>query len=401
MIDLLKNVRIVDITAIVMGPYATQMLADMGADVIKVEPLEGEIFRNTPPAKSRGMGAHSLNCNRNKRSLAVDLKTEAGRKILTDLIKGADVVIHNMRAKAAKKLGIDYASITKLNPTAIFCEAWGYGQEGPYRDEPAFDDIIQSYSGLASINANEEGVPRFFPTIICDKVTALYVTQAILGALYHRAVTGKGAHLEVPMYETNVAFFMLEHLSGETFVPPEGGLGYLRIMERKPMPTKDGYITSGVYTHAHWIKFLNAIGREDLVAHAWLKSQATIAANIDKLYALMAKEIMPARTSAEWLEILRQLDIPCAPVLGLSDLLDNPHLKAVSLFETVNHPTEGQLRTIRLPYRVEGVGSRPDTHAPRIGEHTQSLLETLGYDSQQINALFSAGVVASDSLDVG
>lgn len=367
MYDFLKGVRVLDLTAVVLGPIATQYLGDFGADVIKVEPPSGDILRHIRPARSNGMGAGYLNFNRNKRSLCVDLKKDEGRARFDALLKDADVLVHNMRPSAAKRLGLDPDEIRKTYPALVYCVAAGYGSCGPNAEYPAYDDIIQAASGVADLNKNQNGEPRFLPTVLCDKVGGMHLAMAMLAGVAHQAKTGQGCFIEAPMFEGLVSFLMLENLAGETYCPPLGKVGYERLQSpnRKPFPTKDGFIGVLPYNAKHWANFLKFTGHTDLAEADWVQNSASRSDRIGELYAVVA-EVMPTRTTAEWLDILRKLDVPCTHVNSLDDLLSDPHLNQVGLFQDVQHPTEGEIRSIRSPFWVEGVEECTDAPAPNL-----------------------------------
>ena len=370
MYDLLKGVRVLDLTAVVLGPLATQYLGDFGADVIKVESPSGDIFRYVRPARSDGMGAGFLNFNRNKRSVSLNLKNDGDRSRFFELLAEADVLVHNMRPGAAKRLGLDPEAIRDAYPNLVYCVSAGYGSSGRNAEHPAYDDIIQAAAGVAHLNRNQNEEPRFLPTIICDKVGGMHLAMAVLAGVAHQARTGLGCFIEAPMFEGLVSFLMSEQLAGETFRPPLGKVGYERLLSphRKPFPTKDGFIGVLPYNGKHWASFLNFVGREDLANADWVQDSAARSENIDKLYAVVA-DVMPERSTAEWLEVLRDLDIPCTPVNSLDDLLTDDHLSDVGLFQDVEHPTEGALRSVRSPFWVQGAKECPDAPAPGIAVH--------------------------------
>ena len=259
MYELLKGIRIIDLTTTYLGPYATQFLGDMGADVIKIEPRAGEVGRSPRPSRSPDMGAGFLNTNRNKRSLALDLRAPAGRKVVVRLTKSAHAFVHNMRPQAAAKLGLSYDDIRRANPQIVYCFSPGFDQEGPMAAEPAYDDIIQALSGLSDLNRGETGAPRFLPTIIADKVVGIHLAYAVSAGLVHVMRTGEGCEIEVPMFEAMAAFLLVEHLSGETFRPPLAPLGYERMLaaNRRPYRTRDGYMAIMPYTTQQWARFLD------------------------------------------------------------------------------------------------------------------------------------------------
>ena len=394
MFDLLTGVRILDLTTIVLGPFATQTLGDLGADVIKIESPSGDLFRAVRPGRSRHMGAGYLNCNRNKRSLVIDLKADAGRALMMELTEKADVLVHNMRPKAVNRLGLGYERLKTINADLVYCAAPGFGGDGPYADEPAYDDVMQAASGLAALNAGAEGEPRFLGTIVCDKVGGLYLAQAVLAGLVRRSRTGKGCYIETPMFESMAAFLMVEQMAGRSFRPPLGGTGYDRLLSphRKPYRTRDGYIALLPYSTEHWQRFLRFVGRDDLVSADSVVNPLERSENIDRLYQVVS-ESMPARTTQDWLSILDDLDIPCSRVNRLDDLFDDPHLKAVGFFREVDHPSEGALLAPRPPFRTGDVETRPDRPAPDLGAQYAEVLEEFGIVADRIRALVAAGVV--------
>ncbi len=362
---LLSGIRVIDLTTIVLGPYATQIIGDFGASVIKVEPPAGDLFRAVRPGRSRHMGAGYLNLNRNKSSVVIDLKSEKGREEFYELVKFADVVVHNMRGGSATSLGVDFASLKEIQPGLIYCSAPGFGSDGPNADEPAYDDIIQAASGLAHLNRNADGEPRFLPTIVCDKVGGLHLALGIAAAIAHKARTGEGCEIEIPMFEAMVSFLMAEQMAGKTFVPPLGDVGYARLMSpnRRPFKTKDGFVSLLPYSSRHWKKFLMLVEREDILKEDWVLDPVKRSENIDALYAVVAEE-MPKRTTAQWLKELRRLEIPASPVNSLSDLFDDAHLKAVGLFAPYEHPDEGALLSVRSPFRVLSGAEQADDIPP-------------------------------------
>ncbi|MCU5783137.1 CoA-transferase [Alcanivorax balearicus MACL04] len=395
MFELLKGIRVLDLSTVVLGPFASQLLADLGADVIKVEAPEGDIFRAAAPARHTGMGAGFLNLNRNKRSLVIDLKTTEGQATLHKLIKGSDVLLHNVRPAAAQKLGIDDTTVRSLNPRLVYCAAVGFGGDGPYADDPAYDDIMQAISGLASLNHTPDSPPAFAPTVLADKVAGLYATIGIAAALLHRERTGQGGSVEAPMFESLVSFLLAEHLSGHVFQPPLGSLRYDRLMTpyRRPYRTADGYLAVLPYTSRHWQRFLGLVGRHDLANADWVLDPSRRSERIGELYQVAA-ECMPAQTTAYWLAALKEQDIPCGPVNTLEDLLDDPHLQAVDFFQEIDHPSEGKLLGTRHPLRFIGAVTHPDRPAPRLGEDSQSVLADAGFSDAEIRALRARAVVS-------
>jgi crotonobetainyl-CoA:carnitine CoA-transferase CaiB-like acyl-CoA transferase len=384
----LTGVRVIDLTTVVMGPYATQILGDMGADVIKVESPEGDVFRHVTPFRNRGMSAAFLNLNRNKRSIALDLKREDERQVLLDLLTGADVFVTTVRPQAMRRLGLDYDSLRELNPRLIYCGAYGFSETGPYAGRPAFDDIIQAMCGIASLQGlqgerreeNDPNGPRYVNTIFADKTVGCVVAYAVSMALYERERSGRGQAIEVPMFETMVSFTMIEHLAGETFCPARESMGYERVLSehRKPYRTKDGYIGLLPYTAGQWSRFFEAAGRPEMAADPRVTDPALRSRKIDELYGLLA-EIVAERTTAEWVELLRAADLPMTPVLSPEDLLDDEHLRALGFFQREEHPSEGEVRTIGIPVRFSRTPGDVRRLAPRLDENREEILsETTG-----------------------
>ncbi len=386
---LLDGIRVIDLTAVVLGPLATMQLADFGADVIKIEPPEGDMMRANGVSRHPGMSSIYLGLNRNKRSVVLDLKTEAGRAALRRLIANADVLVHNMRVPAVERLGFGYEAVRAIHPGIVYCAATGFAQDGPDALKPAFDDIIQAASGLSSLSAESAGGPAYLPSLVADKVSGMATAQAILAALVRRLRTGQGAYVEVPMLETMAAFTLAEHMGHMVFEGDDGPAGYTRLLSggRQVMPTADGHISLLPYTPRHWTAFFEALGRADLNARYGVDSRQALNANIRALYAEVLA-MGPSRTTAEWMALCERLDIPATPVYGLKDLPRHPHLQAVGLFQTSEHPSEGALRQIRPTTLVDGVAPPIARHAPALGEHTAEVLRAEGFTEQEIATLW-------------
>lgn len=394
MINLLRGLRIVDLTTIVLGPYATRFLGDFGADVIKIEPPDGDLFRVADAGRSAGMGAAFINCNRNKRSIALDLKNPAGLAALHRLVGTADVLVHNMRRRSAESLGVDYERMKQIREDIVYCYAGGFGRGGSMENEPAYDDSVQALSGLAFMNANEKGEPRYLPTVVCDKVAGLHLAIAILAGVASRQRTGQGVCIEAPMFESMVSFLLAEHLAGETFDPPTGNIGYERLTApfRKPFRAKDGYVSIIPYSNGQWGRFLKLIGREDLAESETVCNPSERSRNINKLYELVA-DAAPTRTTEEWMTLLRKHDIPCSTVSRPEDLLSNPHLLDVGMFEYCDHPTERRIRTVRSPFRAGAVSPQPDRPAPNLGHDGAEILREAGFSSAEIDDAVCSGAM--------
>ncbi|AJP72079.1 CaiB/BaiF CoA transferase family protein [Sphingomonas hengshuiensis] len=393
MIPLLKGIRVIEIGAVVLGPYAGQILGDLGAEVIKVEPPEGDIARNAHP-QGAGGGALFVNNNRNKRMLAIDLKRPEGRAALVRLIGTADVLLHNMRAEAAERLGLGFDAVAAINPRIVHCAATGFGQAGQYRDRPAFDDIIQAASGMAGLAMQHGGAPQFVPTIVADKVAALHIVYGILAALIARERGQPGPfRVEVPMFEAMVAFLMNEHLAEASFAE-DGATGYPRILSpnRRPFRTADGWIAVLPYTAEQWRRFLAEIDREALCDETWFRDARMRQARINELYAILA-ESLPARTTDAWIAALSARDVPCARIATPDDLLHDPHLREIGFFDVpVGYPA-GMARMVPQPVRFDTVAPVADAPPAAIGADSYAVLRDCGHDAAAIEALVAAGVI--------
>lgn len=380
---ILSGLRVLDLSTVVLGPMTGQYLGDMGADVIKIEAPEGDVTRAIGPRRTEGMGALFLANNRNKRSVVLNLKTDADRAVLRKMVPLADVVLHSIRTPSAKRLGVDYRTLSELNPNLIFCHLTGFSDDGPYAGKAAYDDIVQALSGLAMLQTVVGGEPRYVPSIIADKISAVHAAYAIALALFHRERTGQGQQVAVPMLETMVAFNMIEHLGGQIFEPPVGEMGYKPVREamRRPFQTADGYICFLPYTDTNWRTFLDLIGRDDLKADPVFNSQKGRQANLGVVWSEVGR-IIKTRTTADWLDLLQGSDIPYATVNDLESLLDDPHLEAVGFWEMHQHPSEGLMRFPTPPLQFSATPASIRRLPPRLGEHTDEVLAEFGIDTE-------------------
>lgn len=390
----LHGIRIIDMTSVLMGPFASQALGDMGADVVKVESPHGDLVRQIGPARHEDMGPIFLNTNRSKRSVVLDLKNPAGVQALKRLLADADVLMYNVRPQAMARLGLDYETVSALNPRIVYAGLFGFGQDGPYAARPAYDDLIQGAATLPHLIARAAGgPPRYVPTAMADRIVGQTAVGAILASLLARARTGRGDRVDIPMFETMVAFVLGDHMGGLTYEPPLDGGGYARQLspERRPYRTRDGYICALVYNDKQWEGFLRAIGRESIaVEDERFATFANRSRNIDFVYGWLSR-IFEERTTAEWMRLLEEADVPFMPMHDLQSVQDDPHLEAVGFFPLVEHPSEGPIRSMRLPTRwTHNVPEAPRL-APRLGEHTVEVLREAGFARSDIEALLAAG----------
>ncbi len=409
MIPLLAGTRILELSAVVMGPFAGQILADLGAEVIKVEPIEGDVARASHPqanghavgqtgGAATGMGALYVNNNRNKRAIAVDLKSERGKQVIHQLIRRSDVLLHNMRPDAADRLGLGFDAVAAINPRLIYCSAIGFGQRGRYRGRPAFDDVIQAAAGLAGIAEHNGEDPRFIPTILADKVGALHAVYGILAALVARSHGRQEAlRVEVPMFEALTSFILNEHLAAATF-QQDGKVGYSRVLspDRRPYRTRDGWIAVLPYTAEQWRRFLIEAGRADVLNEPWFHQADSRHAHIDYLYSVIAS-VLPQRDSATWLEALSRLDIPCSQVNRLEDLLADPHLHDVDFFHVGERYPASIKRMLPQPVVFGGVAPEADMPPPSLGADTRTVLGECGYSAQEIEDMLSNGIARASA----
>lgn len=374
---MLEGIRIVDLSTVIFGPYATQMLADLGAEVIKIESPTGDTprymggFKNTPY-----MGGTHMTVNRGKKSAVLDLKKPEDADVLRKLIEDADVFVHNIRARAITKLGFGYDAVKAIKPDIIYAHFTGFSQDGPWKDWPAYDDVIQAATGTTSLLSRVDGnpAPRYLPSLIADKVSGTYGAQALLVALIHKLRTGEGQHVEVPMLDCFASFMLTEHLQDAVFEPPLGPPGYPRQLDpaRQPFPTADGHIVIVPYTDAKIVKLFELLEDSDFLANAPFDTPMGRFQNMTPIYARIG-EMTPKKTNAEWIALLNAHDFPVMPVADLADVFANPHLQATGFFQRAEHPSEGMIRQMRPPVRYSADPNRAIGFAPRLGEHTDDI----------------------------
>ena len=370
---MLEGVRVIDMTSVVFGPYATQILADFGAEVIKIEAPGGDVYRySARPAVTPGMapGFHAL--NRGKKSVGLDLKNPADAETMRDLLSGADVFIHNVRGAAIEKLGFGYEAAKALSPEIVYVHCVGFGSGGPYGGLQAYDDVIQAASGATTLLPRVDGNarPRYLPALIADKVAGLHAAYATLAAIIHRLRTGRGQFVEVPMFEAFTSFMLKEHLDAKSFDPPNGDAGYGRQVDphRQPFETKDGWISIVPYVPQHFPFVIGLLGDPAFAGEERWQDVRAILGSGPELYAKIA-ELTQAKTTAECLAILREANIPAMPVTDLDDVIDDPHLRATGFFERQEHPTEGALFQMREPSAFSDWTQGVIGNAPLPGEH--------------------------------
>lgn len=390
----LAGVTVLDLTSVLMGPYATQIFADLGADVIKIESPDGDTTRGLPPVLGPGQGAMFVNVNRGKRSLAINLKSEAGREIVLRLAKTADVFIHSMRGAAIQRLGLDYAALQAANPAIIYANLYGFGRGGPYSDYPAYDDIVQAASGLASLQGRlTGGDPGYVASAVADKVAGLTGAYAVMAALFARERTGQGQEIEVPMFETMAAFVMTEHLCGAVTEPPSGPPEYPRVTapDRRPYRTRDGHIGLMIYNDKQWRSFFTLIGNPEWSRDPMFASMTSRTENIGTVLGRLA-DVIAARTTEEWMEAFRTAEIPAMPIFSTADLLEDPHLAATGFW----HRAESAIGPVRMPGIPTRFSETPGAIGdigPQLGADNHAVLADAGFTPDEIAALEGSGVL--------
>lgn len=393
----LAGVRIIDLTSVVMGPYATQMLADLGAQVIKVEAPSGDNIRHVGPMRNPGMGHMFLHAGRNKESIVLDLKHPLGKQALLDLAAQSNALIYNVRPQAMARLGLSYEALKAVRPDIVYCGCYGFGESGSYAGKPAYDDLIQGAAAVPSLNMQQgSDIPRYAPVTLGDRSVGLNAALAMVAGLYHQKANGQGQSIEVPMFECLSQFVLGDHLGGRTFEPrvpgyPDAGYARLVSPDRRPYATSDGYVCALIYNDKHWHAFFELIGRADLKTNPRFDTHSHRADNIDEVYSFVAKTLVNESTE-HWLKALDEADIPCMPLHTIDSLIDDPHLSSREFFTTFEHPTEGQITLMNPTTTWSQTPLSIRKLPPNLGEDSVSVLKDIGYTEQQINELLAAKV---------
>lgn len=388
----LSGVRVLDLTSVLMGPYCTQILSDLGADVIKVENPEGDTTRFVGGAKRHGRSGMFSNLNRGKRCITLDLRNPAGRDLCLRLAGKADVMIHSIRLQALQRLGLDYPKVRESNPDIIYCNLFGYGRDGRYSGKPVYDDTIQAISGMSMLQAEMHGEPQYVTTVLCDKIAALSAVYAINAALFSRQRGSGGQEIDVPMFESMASFLLAEHISGALYVPPLTRPVYERPVTpyRRPYKTRNGYLSVLVYNDKQWRRFVEISGRPELAADPRFASQADRSRNIAD-FCRMVADILLERDSEVWVEALEAAEIPVAKLNRMDDLFSDPHLQDVGFFKDLNDPLDGHLRLPSQPVLFSRTPAGFETAGPMQGEHTDQVLHEFGLENADIAALRKQG----------
>ncbi|QDO97118.1 CoA transferase [Ferrovibrio terrae] len=390
----LAGIRILDLTSVLMGPYCTQIMADLGADVIKVESPDGDTSRYVGPTRTPGRSGMFANLNRGKRGIVLDLRKPEGLAVCLRLAQKSDVVLHSMRKPAIEKLKLDYAAVSAVNPDVVYASLYGYGKDGRYSGKPAYDDTIQAISGLAMLQAEINPEPQYVTTVVGDKVCALSAAYAIIAALLHRQRGGGGQEIEIPMFEVMTSFLLVEHIAGAAYDPPMGRPVYERTVTpyRRPYKTRDGYLSVLVYNDKQWTRFAELIDRPDLAADPRFRSQAARSQNM-AAFCTMVAEILAGRTSVEWIALLERAEIPVARLNTTQDLYTDPHLADVGFFKSIDDPHDGTLRLPDYPVRFSQTPGHFERGGPMLGEHTAEVLHELGMDDAELEGLENRGAI--------
>ncbi len=397
----LKGIRILDLSSVVVGPYATMMLSDYGAEITKVETPGGDILRRLGGrSKSGELSPKFMSINRNKKSLAIDLKHPSAQRVIKGLLETHDVVISNIRPRALARLGLDQESARTARPDVIYCSIVGFGQDGPYRDKPAYDNVLQGMGGIAACHERQSGEPRYLPMVLADRLSGMMAVQSILLAVIQRQKDGEGQAIEIPMYENTAAFVLTEHLGQLIYPGSDGPSGDLRVLDRnaKPIKTKDSYICIAANSDKQAFAMFDAFGRPEMKDDPRFNSVRARYENIDIYYTIRGEELA-RKTTAEWVELFDQLDVPAMPYNTFEDLVEDPHLREVGLLEEKDHPLEGRTYNVRPVAKFSGIASRAPTPPPRHGQHSAEILQSIGLSERDIQAMIDDGSIIDRPLD--
>jgi len=388
----LKGIKVIDMTTMLLGPYASQIMGDLGADVIKVEAPQGDGRRTFGPFRNPSMTSQFLHVNRSKRSIVIDLKQPSGRDALLKLCETADVLVHNMRSQAMQRLGLSYDEVSKANPRIVYCGAFGYSNDGPYANRLAYDDLIQGMVAIPQLTRRMGGPAAYVPLNICDRNCGMTMVYTVLAALLARQSTGEGQAIEVTMFETMAEYVLSEHMWGHTFVPPIEDTGATRLFERRPLTTKDGFMTIQASSDAQFERFISVIGRSALKDDPRFSSRQIRYGHLTELFDIFDAE-MSNKTTAEWAQLLAAADVPFAPIHTLTSLMDDHHLREIGFLKTVDHPSEGPIQSMAVTSRWSKTPPANARHAPLLGEHTAEILSEAGFSMEEIAALTRSGAV--------
>jgi crotonobetainyl-CoA:carnitine CoA-transferase CaiB-like acyl-CoA transferase len=393
----LHGVRIIDLTSVVMGPYATQLLADMGAQIIKVEPPAGDNIRHIGPMRNAGMGHMYLHANRNKDSIVLDLKQPLGKQALLDLAASANGLIYNVRPQAMARLGLSYEAIKQVRHDIVYVGCYGYGEDGSYAGKPAYDDLIQGAAAVPSLSMQQGStVPRYAPVTLGDRSVGLNAALAMVAGLYCQKTTGQGQAVEVPMFECLTQFVLGDHLAGGTFEPRLPGHeqpGYARLIspDRRPYQTQDGWICALIYNDKHWHAFFDLLGRGELKQDPRFNTHTRRAENIDAVYAFVAQQLKE-HTTEHWLATLKSADIPAMPLHTIASLIDDEHLNSKAFFQQYEHPSEGRLTLMQPTTKWSQTPLSIRKLPPQLGQDSHAIFRGIGYTQTQIETLIAQGV---------
>jgi crotonobetainyl-CoA:carnitine CoA-transferase CaiB-like acyl-CoA transferase len=397
-VSLFEGVRVLDLSRMLAGPYGSMLLADQGAQVIKIEePEGGDPMRVMgPPFLPDGESAYFLAINRNKKSIALDLMTDAGRRVFHDLVAHADVVWENFRPGVMRRLGCDYATLAALNPGLVMCSISAYGQDGPYRDWPAFDLALQAMGGAMSITGEPGGAPMRMGLPMGDLAGGMFGSFAVAGALFRRARTGRGAHVDLSLLDCQVALlsYLAQYFWADGNVPRPLGSGHASVVPYQALATQDGHLILAIFAEKFWTALCEAVAHPEWAADPRFRTNRDRVAHRETLMPLVER-VFAERTTADWLERLRAAGVPAAPIQSVDRVLADPQVRHRRMVVELAHPAHGPLPTLGTPIKVDGQLELPVTPAPRLGQHTEQILtELLKYSGECVAALRQQGAIA-------